>query len=507
MLLKRSIFAIGKPRTTPLHTWLSVARGKNYITAIEAGKSYLKISQAEVSTKGVVISKLITRPISDLSDDEISKMLADVITTNHIRLDRLIVIISRDRAMVRYLRLPATKAEEIDSMISFEAARQIPYSQEEVISDYEIIDTDSEGYSAIMLAIVHKNELARINNILGSTGKRPDQIRLSSEAILSWLKAVPKEGMGQKAICLLDIDTDSAEITIISDGRLEFSRVASIGAANISQSESEADFWKGRLIDETKRSIGMYIKEKGKDASTISEFLVTGANSVIEDLSNLIQERMDAPCRPLNILSTLPLTKKALPDEGVSPDISVCAVCGSLFLSEGINLIPAELRRKEEVKVKTKKLVAMSMLAVVGVVLLSAAALVRLYQKERLLTRLENMLKQIEPQTKATEDKLRKLRVIEQQLSEEATSLDVIYHLYRLIPANISLIDFDYEDKDRVVRFRGTATKMSDVFNLATILEESDRFSNVQTRSASKRRTREAEVVDFQIWCNFMLGE
>lgn len=488
---KRSIFAIGK----------------NYITAVEIAKSYLKVSQAEASAKGIIISSLITKPISGFSDDEISKTLADIISTSHIKLDRLVVIISRDRAMVRYLRLPTAKAEEIDSMVSFEVARQMPYSKEEVISDYETIGTDSEGYSEIMLAIVHKNEVARVNNILSSIEKRPDQIRLSSEAISSCIKAVAKEETTQKNICLLDIDTDSTEIAVISDGRLEFSRVASIGAANTSQSEPEVDFWKGRLIDELKRSIGMYIKEKDKDASAISEFLVTGAGSVIEDISNYIQDQMNITCRSLNILLTLPFAKETLSEEGIPRDVSVCAVCGGLFISEGINLIPAELRRKEKVKVKTKKLVAILILAMVGVVLLSATALVGLYQKDRLRTRLKDMLKQIEPQAKATEDKLKKLRVIKQQLSEGTTSLDAIYHLYRLIPADIFLIDFDYEDKDRMVSFRATAPRMSDVFNLATILEKSDRFSNVQTRSASKSGTAEGEAVDFQIRCNFILEE
>lgn len=477
--------------------------GKNYLTAIELGKSYLKIAQAEVSGQGLVISKLIAKSVLGLSDEEISRALADIISTNNVKLDRLIAVISRERAMVRYVRLPAIRVEEISRMVSFEATRQIPYSREEVIYDYEIIATDSEGYSEIMLVIVHKNELARINNILSPVRKEPLQVRLSSEAVSAWLKAASGTEPAQKNICLLDVDRDSTEIAVISGDKLEFSRVASIGVANISQDESEADFWKGRLIDELKRSIGMYVKERGKEASAIEEFLITGANSVIEDLSAFTREQMGIASRALNVLSTLTMADQALPDEGLSADCSVCSVCGGLFLSEGVNLIPAELRRKQKSKAKTRKLAAILLSVVAGAALLSVIALARLYQKEQLLMRLDNMLKQIESTTMATEDKLKKLRVVKKQLSEGATSLDVIYHLYRLIPANISLIDFDYEDKDRVVRFRGTAVRMSDVFNLATILEKSDRFGNVQTGSVSKRQTREGELVDFQFRCNF----
>lgn len=481
---------------------------KKYHTAIEIGKSYLKIAQAETSNnKGIVISKLISKPISGLSDEEISKVLADIVSANNIRVERLTAVISRDRVMVRYLRLPATKAEEIDNMLSFEVTRQIPYSQEEIVSDYKVITTDNQGYSKIMLAIVHKNEVTKLNDILDSIKKEPNQIRLSSEAILSWLRAVQEEELSYKGVCLLDVDTDNTEIAVIYDGRLEFSRVASIGTANISQGGPEVESWKRHLIDEIKASIGVYIKERGQDAFPITEFLVTGAVSVTEALTELIKEQMDTPSRSLNILPTLPLADEALAEEGISSDSSVCAVCGSLFLSEGLNLISAEQRKEEKVKLRTRRFVAISISTMIGVALLSACVLVRLYQKEQLLIRMKNILKQIEPQAKATEDKLKKLRVVKQQLSEGATSLDAIYHLYRLIPANISLVDFDYEDKSRMVRFRGTAGSISEVYTLAGILEDSDKFSRVETPFARIRRSREGEVVDFQISCNFMLED
>jgi len=117
---------------------------------------------------------------------------------------------------------------------------------------------------------------------------------------------------------------------------------------------------------------------------------------------------------------------------------------------------------------------------------------------------LNTMLEAIEPTADATEAKLKKIRVLKSQLSEGASSLDVIYHLYRLMPANISLIDFDYDDNSGIVRFRGRAVRMSDVFKLTTILDESERFDNVDTRSVAKRRTREGEIVDFQLRCSFI---
>jgi Tfp pilus assembly protein PilN len=65
------------------------------------------------------------------------------------------------------------------------------------------------------------------------------------------------------------------------------------------------------------------------------------------------------------------------------------------------------------------------------------------------------------------------------------------------------LLDFDYDDISKSVRFSGRAGRMSDVFSLVSVLENSDIFSNVQTRSVVQRRTMEGAAVDFQIRCNF----
>src|SRR4030042_1056869 len=100
--------------------------------------------------------------------------------------------------MLRYPRLPATRAEEIESMVSYEAVKQIPYSPEEVVSDYEVIGTDKEGYSEIMLAIIHKKETTSIENALGAIGKKNLRIRLSSEALMAWLRVAAKEELQGK---------------------------------------------------------------------------------------------------------------------------------------------------------------------------------------------------------------------------------------------------------------------------------------------------------------------
>ncbi len=473
---------------------------------IEVDKKYLKILQSEITPNGPVVTKLLIEPVFGLSEEEIAKLLNDTASSNGIKLDSVTFIISRERTMVRYIRLPALDKSEIEKMVSFEITKQTPYSQDEIISDYEVLGRDAEGYSRVMLVVSPKNEIVRINHILGISGNRLKRIRLSSEVIIGWLDTAGVTLTKEKNICLIDIDSDDTEIIIVSGGKLSFSRSISIGALDILEQEWQDDSSKTRLVDEIKRSIAAYLKEKTTEARDISEFVVTGANSVIKSFAEFFAIAVETPCKAVNVLHGAFLADEALAETGIPQDVSMCAVCGGPFAGEGINLISQDEKKKQSQNVAIRKIIGITITSFLIFSVVLALIGLKIYQEEKLLNELELMYGQIEPAASRVEIKFKKLRSIKEQLSGEASSLHVIYSLHNLIPENIFLLDFNYDDPSRVVRFRGMARKISDVFKLVTLLESSVSFSNVQTRSVTEKRTRGSAVIDFQIRCNFKKG-
>ncbi len=470
---------------------------------IEIDKKYLKILQSEAASKGLAVTKLLVEPIFGLSDEEIAKLLSDTASSNNIKLHSVIVIISREKAMVRYMRLPTLDRSEIEKMVSFEIAKQTPYSQDEITSDYEVMSRDVEGYSKVMLVVSPKNEIARINHILGISGNKLKQIRLSSEVIIGLLGTAGVALTKGKSICLIDIDDDNTEIIIACNGSLSFSRSVSMGASHILEREGQDDASKTRLADEIKRSIAAYLKEKTTEAGDVSEFIIIGANSVIKNFAEFFTAAVKIPCKAVNVLEEVFLADKALAETGIPQEVSVCAVCAGPFAGEGINLIPQEEKRKQSQNAVIRKTIGISIAFFFAFLIVLTLTGLKIYQKEKLLNELESMYSQVEPAASQAEVKIKKLRNIKAHLSEEASSLRVIYDLYSLMPENISLLDFNYDDTSRVVRFRGRAHKISNVFKLVTLLESSAGFSNVQARSVAEKRTKGVAVVDFQIRCNF----
>jgi len=95
----------------------------------------------------------LVEPIYALPEEDINRLLNDAVSSRETRFDSVTVIVSREKAMVRYMRLPAQDTSEIEKMVSFEITKQTPYSQDEITSDYEILSSDTEGYSEVMLVI------------------------------------------------------------------------------------------------------------------------------------------------------------------------------------------------------------------------------------------------------------------------------------------------------------------------------------------------------------------
>jgi Tfp pilus assembly PilM family ATPase len=478
---------------------------------LELDKKYLKLAQSAARGKDIFIERLIIEPVSGFSEEEIHRALADTISLNGIAYDTITAIIPRDKVIIRYIKLPAVDRPEIEKMISFEISKQTPYSAEDITSDYKVISVDEHGYSRVMLVLSPKTEIARINNILGPFASRLKHIYFSSEAIAGWfnIQDPATTSVNNGYICLVDIDTGSTEIAVISVKGLCFSRSISIGADDISESQARANLLRTRLVDEIKQSIALYLKEKDTDTGQITRFVLTGAEIARRDFLNFLNTAIDIPSEFLRPLSVVRSPENALskPGIGIPEDVSICAICGGPFVPFGINLVPASQKTKDRKKRLIKNSIIIALFLAVAFSTLLGAGIFKIYQREHMLKNLESMYGQISKVSDRIEMKLEKLRAIKAYLSGGESSLDVIHNLYELMPAGILLLDFDYDDISKSVRFNGRAGRMSDVFGLVSILEGSRIFSNVQARSVMQRQSKEGAVVDFQISCNFKIEE
>jgi type IV pilus assembly protein PilM len=478
-----------------------------YNTYVQIDKKHLKVMHIIYKGKRPAIKKLIVKPIIDMDEKAVAGALKEITHANSIPLNFITIIISREKAMVRRISLPAVDRQEIDSMVSFEITKQTPYSREEIVADYKILKSDEQGYSNVMLFVSPKTEIAKIHDIVKSAGGNPRRIVLSSEAMAGWFRFSEKRFAEKVNNCIVDIDHDSTEIMITSDKGLEFSRTVSMGASELQKGVNDMNSIWSRLVDEIKRSVSKYQKENQPDQENTTEFIVTGASSVSDSFNRFLSTAVHDKCIVLPVFSFPVLLEGALGELGVPGDVSVCAICGGAYLEKPINLMPDEHKIRHSYQSKFRKVImALAALMVLFIIICSVLA-TQIYQKKQSLEQIRSIYSQIQPVVEQTEEKMYKLGIVKNYLSDGESSLEVIYNLYELMPPGISLVDFNYDDLSKAIRFNGRAGRMSDVFKLVTILEESGVFNNVQTHSVIQRQSRESASVEFQIRCSFDVNE
>ncbi|GAI08673.1 unnamed protein product, partial [marine sediment metagenome] len=141
-------------------------RKKRLITVLEINGDWLKVVQAELHGKARKISRVVTEKIASPSDKEISQRIANLAKELEINSDFLVVSLPHQLAAVRNLELPSANPAEIKDMVQLQVGKQTPFTKEEIIYDYQILDTNEEGYSRVMLAIVHRDVIRRYFKIL-----------------------------------------------------------------------------------------------------------------------------------------------------------------------------------------------------------------------------------------------------------------------------------------------------------------------------------------------------
>lgn len=470
---------------------------KKQSLVIEMDDYVVKLMQARAVVKGWSVDKFTTEDITGKTEDETSVIIKDAVHKRKFKKQNIVFIIPRSIVTVRALQLPTNNANELRNMVDMQAVRQIPYAKEEMVYDYYITGVTEEGYTKVIIAIVHKNAVAKYINILEKAGIVPDAVELDSLAVIELCKYLNSKdahlGDGEEPAVILDVDYSNTNIVIVQNNVPVFTRAVSVGSAHISGKISavpEKD-WLGEWTGEINRSLTAFQKEQ---ASPINKIILFGTNSV-----KIISQITDKLGYHVDIIDLAPYI------EGISlqdVNASIVSLLGAVRqgVDTSVNLIPQEAKNKRLAAKRTRSLAVTVLLLVAIFGTLGFTFNKKVHDRKKYLSKLEKKLKETGPSAKELTTKKDRLALIRKQLSVEGTSLDVLRELYTIIPQKTSLNVFIYDDAQGVT-IKGASPAMSEVFELVPKMENSQYFEKVTTRSATQRKVKGQDLTDFQIDC------
>ena len=471
------------------------------ITVFQLDSNCLKLIQVQQVKRDKKISMIKAMDVGSLSDEELALKISDLAVELKIDSRYLILSIPRHLTTTRNLDLPSANPLEIKDMIELQIGKQTPYASDEVIKDYQILGSNADGYSKVLLVIVHRDIVNRCLKILDAAGLKVQKVSFGSEGLLNWRSLVYKEKISpEKAHILIEVDYDTSDFEVVLNDKLIFGRSISLG---FSQMPGQIEHWQKKFVDEVNHSIYAYQNEiMGKE---IDRIIISRPRLVGDSLDQAaLKKEFGIVVEIIDQFKDIPLTEEGANSYNnlIRTDLSFAGLVGlGLPASEHkIELVPQEHLISKAVKEKGKDLYIMGTLLVFILVAVSGVFLGRMYNKERYLGQLKQRLLGIQNKTKELNTRIRGIETIKDRVYTRGLSLNLFYEIHRIILPEIHLVSMSFDGKE-CLTLRGQSDEMSEVFSFVSKLEESVYFHDVKSKYATKRKVGDKEVTDFEIDC------
>lgn len=495
-------------------------KDKNIVT-LDIGGQSIKVLELEKTPQEWQIVDYFEKQIPSREDknrDEIiPELLKEIPILNQSKNKRVIGVLPRHLFSVKYITLPSENYNEIARMIPFEAEKVFPFSLAKFELGFAVQKILPDKNAAILLAAVNKTFIEKLLNQLEKANLVIERIGLSSLALARAYLAQKKENAA-----LINLGEAAAEIDIIYEGSMAFTRSFPIAGKHLSQAlmndlnltgeEAEklklegawpkekslpsVEDWHKRLILEIKRTIEAFLKDYPQ--ADLSEIILSGGGYKLSALKDFIHSKVNLrtsffPFEKISISEGI--KKKFLGESHLFP------IALGLGLEQAktapFNLIPQEFREKTSRKKKRKKLI-FAAAATAGFLLLLQLFLgmALLWQTGRKKI-IQRNLARLEPAATGVMEKKEEIALLQVYL-EGFSPLEVLRELSEIIPETVVISQFSL-DKDGKAGIAGLTQDHGEVSDLIRNLEKSPRFYNVFSRYSRTKNKQGKNFVEFAI--------
>ena len=137
--------------------------------------------------------------------------------------------ISDQSVFTRFIKLPPIEDDNIQQLVAFEAQQHVPFPIEEVIWDWQLLDSNSTDKEVALVAI-KGDSLNDLNDIVTDTGLRTIDVDASPMALYNALLYSYPEL--EETTLLIDIGAKTCNL-IYLEGKRMFTRSVAVGGASI----------------------------------------------------------------------------------------------------------------------------------------------------------------------------------------------------------------------------------------------------------------------------------
>ncbi|MCA9241745.1 MAG: type IV pilus assembly protein PilM [Planctomycetales bacterium] len=171
------------------------------VWGIDIGQCALKALRCTLAEDGKAVvaeafdyieyPKILSQPEAD-PDELVRDALAQFLSRNDVRGDKIAISVSGQAGLARFIKLPPVESKKIPDIVKYEARQQIPFALEDVVWDYQPLEGGSqdEGYALeteVGLFAMKRDQIAKALHPLESAGIDVEFIQLAPLAVYNYV--------------------------------------------------------------------------------------------------------------------------------------------------------------------------------------------------------------------------------------------------------------------------------------------------------------------------------
>lgn len=352
------------------------------VLGLDLGSKYIKIVLAKQGKKlQLVKTAIVPTPQGSIMDGEIRNVDAvahavkNALLEKRMKAGELYISINSPHAVIREIKLPALKKNEIEPAVEFELSQTFPGIAQTHTIGYRSFSADGEAVEGIAAFCPTKilDAYVELGKHLGIPVKSID---VNANSIAKAFSTFTTDEKSEGPVIVIDIGCTNSQVNVISGDRLLLSRHISSGASsvdsivasrlNISIEQAErarvgskyslynvsnedmltfARLGFSAIEDQIRQTIDYYTYNKAN--GVIGKILLVGGGSTFSGLDRYLQETFNMPVKVLYADIKNPESKESL--SLFFPAIGACITFDEMFTD--INLLPY-LRSMAKAKAK-----------------------------------------------------------------------------------------------------------------------------------------------------------
>lgn len=209
------------------------------IFSLDLGTQTVGIAEFQTGKDGGLVlanhrtTELLADPAADATRLSQAKMaIGEMVGAMGYKGHKVNYAVSAQAVFTRFVKLPSVGEEQVDQIVTFEAQQNVPFPIDEVVWDYQLVDSGSATDVEVVLVAIKSDLLDEINDSVEASGLKTTVVDVSPMALYNAYRYNYSDLTGCSLI--IDIGARTTNLIFIEPKKV-FSRSIPIGGTKITE--------------------------------------------------------------------------------------------------------------------------------------------------------------------------------------------------------------------------------------------------------------------------------